>query len=277
MRLSGLVCAYLAAIVLVALAWGWAGEWQAGRHIRTALPSTTISSVQPSAIGGLYEIKASGNTLYADASGRYLVVGHIYDLKTAKDLTQSEGEAVASAATGAPDTRQGQATATAGQAEPQPEPEAATANLANRISWYSLPLEGAVHWGTPGKPKLAIWSDTHCPYCQQLHQVLQPLAAELDIYEILFPVHTEAKPEMAAVLCANRPKAALDAAFAGNPPAMDANANPCLGKLDAVVATALNLGIGGTPTLVAGDGRVQAGAGSAQQLRDWLLQPASPP
>lgn len=59
-------------------------------NIRTALPATDVQSVSASEIPGLYRFQAGDNTLYADASGRYLLVGHIYDLQTAQDVTLTD-------------------------------------------------------------------------------------------------------------------------------------------------------------------------------------------
>lgn len=59
-------------------------------NIRTALPATDVQAVSESEIPGLYRFQAGDNTLYADATGRYLLVGHIYDLQTAQDVTQTD-------------------------------------------------------------------------------------------------------------------------------------------------------------------------------------------
>lgn len=62
----------------------------AAENIRVALPATEVKDVMPSPIAGLYQFKAGDNILYASGSGRYLVIGNIYDLQTAQDLTQPE-------------------------------------------------------------------------------------------------------------------------------------------------------------------------------------------
>ena len=59
-------------------------------NIRAALPATDVQAVSESEIPGLYRFQAGGNTLYADATGRYLLVGHIYDLHTAQDVTATD-------------------------------------------------------------------------------------------------------------------------------------------------------------------------------------------
>ena len=55
--------------------------------IATAMPGTTIKSTMPTVIEGLYEVIAGENVLYVDTTGRYLVIGSIYDLKEDKDLS----------------------------------------------------------------------------------------------------------------------------------------------------------------------------------------------
>ncbi len=59
-------------------------------NIRAALPATDVQAVSESEIPGLYRFQAGDNTLYADATGRYLLVGHIYDLHTAQDVTGTD-------------------------------------------------------------------------------------------------------------------------------------------------------------------------------------------
>ncbi|HRJ52235.1 MAG TPA: disulfide isomerase DsbC N-terminal domain-containing protein [Candidatus Thiothrix moscowensis] len=81
--------------LLVVFALLPAPQWWAKHHnqraeanIRSAFPATTISRVWESGIPGLYAFSAGdNNTFYADPSGRYLVVGHIFDMQTINDKT----------------------------------------------------------------------------------------------------------------------------------------------------------------------------------------------
>lgn len=209
--------------------------------VRQAMPSTKIDTIAPSPIPGLVEVVAGQNVLYADTSGRWLVVGHLYDLKTARDVT---AERKAHAA---------------------------------RIDWQALPLDAAVHYGE-GPLKLAIFSDPECPWCRKLHQALQH-AEGIEVWEIMFPVpalHPTARDKAAAILCQARPAEALSQAMADKtmddtPPAADC-VERAQQRIDQAVAFGNTHGIQGTPTLIAADGRVHNGYLPLDQLKAWLEQ-----
>lgn len=99
------------------------------KAIRKALPNTVIVSVRTSVIPGLAEIVGSDNILYSDPTGRYLMIGSIYDMQTATDITTQ---------------RKREVTPTA------------------RIRWKELPLETAVKYGDQGTAKLAVFFEPDC-------------------------------------------------------------------------------------------------------------------
>lgn len=210
--------------------------------IRKALPNTRIGSVKISAIPGLVEIVASGNILYSDPTGSYLVVGSIYDMRTATDLTAQRKRDVAPTV---------------------------------RIKWEDLPLETAVKYGGQGPGKLAVFFDPDCPWCKRLHEQLSALD-HVEVYAIMYPVeslHAGAKNKAAAILCHADPLQALNMVMAGNdlPTVSD---QTCLAHSKAAInrieAFARSHGIHGTPTLVAPDGRVRPGFLQVKPLMAWL-------
>lgn len=209
--------------------------------VRQAMPSTQIDAIAPAPIPGLVEVVAGQNVFYADTSGRWLVVGHLYDLKTARDAT---AERKAHAA---------------------------------RIDWQALPLEAAVHYGE-GPLKLAIFSDPDCPWCRKLHEALQH-AEGIEVWEIMFPVpalHPAAHDKAVAILCQAQPAEALSQAMADKtmddtPPAADC-VEQAQQRIDQAMAFGNAHGIQGTPTLIAADGRVHNGYLPLDQLKAWLEQ-----
>ncbi|MEX0914728.1 MAG: DsbC family protein [Wenzhouxiangellaceae bacterium] len=212
--------------------------------VRQAMPSTHIDAIAPSPIPGLVEVVAGQNVLYADTSGRWLLVGHLYDLTTARDVTADR-----------------------------------KAQL-SRLDWHSLPLAAAVHYGE-GPLRLAIFSDPDCPWCRKLNQALR-FAQGIEVWEIMFPVpalHPAARDKAVDILCHARPAEALahtmdGKAMPGEPPAAD-----CIGQAQQRVEQAMAFGrangIQGTPTLVAPDGRVHNGYLPLDQLKAWLEQDAT--
>lgn len=207
--------------------------------IRKALPNTNITSIDPAPINGLVEVIAGSNVLYADPTGRYLLVGSLYDMNTATDLTAER-----------------------------------KARL-HTIPWSSLPMETVIKHGKPGAPKVAVFYDPDCTWCKKLHQQLSE-QQEIEVYTVLYPVeglHPDAKQKSAEILCHQNPNEALNLVTQGKPISSKPDQS-CLTKamksLDGVVAFARENGIQGTPTLIAEDGRVRAGYIPFDQIKSWL-------
>jgi thiol:disulfide interchange protein DsbC len=209
--------------------------------VRRALPSTRIDAIAPAPIPGLVEVVAGDNLLYTDPTGRWLVVGHLYDLKTARDLTAER-----------------------------------KAQLV-RLDWQALPLAAAVHSGE-GPARLAVFADPGCGWCRRLHQELRETQG-IEVWEILFPVpalHPASRDQAIAVLCHDDPAEALSRVMTGAVETTEPSPADCLehaqAHIDQAVAFGRAHGIQGTPTLVAPDGRVHHGYLPIEQLRDWLAQ-----
>ena len=209
------------------------------KSVRQAFPKTPITSIRPTPIEGLVEIVAGKNVLYADPTGRYLVLGSIYDMHTKTDLT-AERKAAASS-----------------------------------IAWESLPLDSAITYGGSGQQKLAVFFDPDCPWCKRFHEQLTALK-DVEVYAILYPIagrHPDTKSKAATILCSADPLKALDAVMAGGE-LPDSTDQACLSRATAsivqVEAFARSNNIQGTPTLVAPDGRMRPGFMPAEQLKTWL-------
>lgn len=209
------------------------------KTVRKALPNTQITDIQAAPIDGLVEIVAGRNVLYADPTGRYLVVGNIYDMHTATDLT-AERKAETSA-----------------------------------LSWDSLPINTSVKYGGSGSQKLAVFFDPECGWCKKLHRQLASLE-DVEVYAIMYPVEglsPSSKSKAANILCADNPLEALDTVMAGKTlpnvsnKACLKNANTAISQ---VQAFARDNNIHGTPTLVAPDGRIRPGFMNEADLRQWL-------
>ena len=64
-------------------------EALAGR-LKEKYPATRIERVDNSEIAALYEVVMGQNVAYTDASGRYFVFGHLFDMQTQRDLTAEQ-------------------------------------------------------------------------------------------------------------------------------------------------------------------------------------------
>jgi len=205
-------------------------------HAATVLRAVDIKSVKPSPIAGLYEVQSGHNIFYSDADGSHFVLGgHVIDTVARKDLTKARIEEI------------------------------------NKVDWSVLPLDKAVVSGDKnGSLKLAVFTDPECPYCRKFEHELAQLKG-VQVYSFLFPLsfHKHAKGWSTAIWCSkNRHQTMIDI--------MVNNADPKAGTCDTpiadIAAIGKKLGITGTPTLIAGDGRLSAGGKSAAQLKAWLQQ-----
>jgi thiol:disulfide interchange protein DsbC len=58
------------------------------KNIEPRLGGAKIESIKETPYGGLYELRVAGDILYTDKKGDYLIIGHVYDAKTTRDLTR---------------------------------------------------------------------------------------------------------------------------------------------------------------------------------------------
>ena len=203
-------------------------------QIRANIPSLPIDAIRPAAIAGLYELKVRGQIFYSDRTGKYLIAsGHIFETATRKDLTAQRLEAI------------------------------------NTIDWSTLPLDKAIVSGDPKGLPVAIFTDPVCPYCRKLEANIKD-AKGIKVYTFLFPlerIHPTARADAESIWCAKDQHAALMSLMLGG---KKLPAGSCKAPIDEVIALGQKLGITGTPTMIAGDGRKYAGIKTADQLQAWL-------
>ncbi|MDQ6951355.1 MAG: DsbC family protein [Mariprofundales bacterium] len=195
-----------------------------------------IDSVQPAPIPGLYEVVAQRHVYYSDLSGKHLIInGHIVDTTTRRDLTAARLQEI------------------------------------NRIDWNILPLDKAIVSGDPKGMPLAVFTDPDCPFCRKLEQELVKIKG-VKVYTFLFPLtqlHKHAREHAEAIWCAkNRHQMMLDIMLHHKNPK---GKHSCATPIKELNALGVKLGINGTPTLIAGDGRINAGGMPASRLKAWLV------
>ncbi|RCX28001.1 DsbC family protein [Thioalbus denitrificans] len=246
----------------LALGWAIAGVWvlwvvfgptshgvpdgvdpvaAAEQAVRAALPGTRIETVTPTPIPGLMEVVAGPNVLYVDRGGQWLVVGHLYDLRTATDLTAAR--------------------------KAELEGRVAQAAEAATVPWDALPRSAMLGFGA-GAREIAVLADPDCPWCRRLHRELRA-SGDLRVHAVLVPRSQDA---MRRILCAAEPLAALDAAMAGEslPEPPGADCETAAEALDDARAFVRRHALEGTPILIAPDGRVHPGYLEPAPLRAWL-------
>lgn len=204
------------------------------QRLKEMYPATRIERVHASEIPALYEVTMGRNSAYTDATGRYFVFGHLFDMQTQRDLTAERLE--------------------------QPP----------RVAFAELPLGDAIKTiRGQGERVLAVFSDPDCPYCRRLEDELAKVD-NVTIYTFAYPLeslHPQAKDKAVAVWCApDRPRAWADLMKSGKAPARRSCAHP----IERNIALAQRLGIQGTPTLLSSDGRLLPGAATSERIEQWL-------
>jgi thiol:disulfide interchange protein DsbC len=203
-------------------------------RLKALYPATRIGSLSATPWPGVYEVVMGANIAYTDRTGRHFLFGHLYDMQARRDLTAERTERIA------------------------------------QIDFASLPLADALtEKRGSGARTLAVFSDPDCPYCRKLETALEQLQ-DVTIHTFVMPLaslHPEATAKAVAIWCAeDRIDAWHNAMRDGTaPPAKD-----CDHPIARNVALGERLGITGTPTLIASDGRVLQGAASTAQLDAWL-------
>jgi thiol:disulfide interchange protein DsbC len=174
---------------------------------------------------------------FTDESGRYFIFGHLFDMKERVDLTAQRKVEIK-------------------------KTEFPSQFLNNAIK----SVKG------DGSRVVAIFSDPDCPYCQKLEGELARLD-NVTIYTFLYPIaqlHPEAKTKAIAIWCSpNQQQAWTQTVLTGSAPKLVACNNPVNDNL----VLGSRLGVVGTPTLIALDGRVLPGAAPAEKLDQWLNTP----
>jgi thiol:disulfide interchange protein DsbC len=209
-------------------------------------PASTVESVGPSPVRGLYQVVVKRGDesaiVYLDFSKKYLIAGRVIDTAYKKDVTEE------------------------GLAE------------LRRIDPGRIPLDNALVLGNKnGERKLYVFTDPDCPFCAKLHRELAALVKDdprLTVYLLLMPleIHRDATWKSDAILCAARERMdaglhLLEESFAGKPVAKGGcgrsygTEGQSLGK---------ELGIAVTPTMVFSDGHVVAGARDSAEIRRLL-------
>ena len=225
--------ALLAAFATAAIAQD-AAPSQIVEKFKGMYPNTTFKEIRKSQIAGLYEVVMGENIAYTDESGRYFLFGHLFDMKEQVDIT-------------------------AARKVETKKVEFPSQHLANAIKT----VKG------DGSRTVAVFSDPDCPYCKKLEGELARLN-NVTIYTFLYPLetlHPEAKTKSIAVWCApDKAKAWSALMMAGVTPTLQACNNPINDNL----VLGSKLGVVGTPTLIALDGRTLPGAAPADKIDQWL-------
>lgn len=218
-----------------------AAEQMVRQTIHELSANAQVDSIQPAAIPGFYQVIASGQMLYVSTDGKYMMHGDLIDLGRHENVGDQAWSRFR-------------------------REELAKVPLSERIVY------------APAHPKytVTVFTDVNCGFCRALHEHIAAFnQAGIAVEYLAWPregvLTTSGRPtptytEMVSVWCAKDRKAAFTAATDGHVPSPTSCANPVKDQFNLGV----KLGVDGTPTIIAADGRVLGGYVTPAQLLQAL-------
>ncbi|MYN02612.1 thioredoxin fold domain-containing protein [Pseudoduganella sp. DS3] len=200
-------------------------EAQLRKALAERLGDVKIDSIKKTPYADLYEIRVGSDIRYTDKTGSYLMVGHIFDLKTSQDLTQARIDDI------------------------------------NKINFDELPKELALKTVKGnGKRVMAIFEDPNCGYCKRFRQTTLANIDNVTVYTYMYNILSpDSFTKSQNIWCAaDRNKAWDDWMLAGK--AAPTAPNGCTSPNDKVLALGQKININGTPAIFFADGSRIAGA-----------------
>jgi thiol:disulfide interchange protein DsbC len=195
------------------------------KNIEPRLGGAKIDSIKETPYGGLYELRVAGDIMYTDKKGEYLMIGHVYDAKTTRDLTSERIQEI------------------------------------NKIKFSDLPLTSAIKQVKgDGKRVIAVFEDPNCGYCKRLRQTTLKNLDNVTIYTFMYNILADDSfVKSKNIWCApDRAKAWDDWMINGK--AAPAAPASCENPNDKIVALGQQLKITGTPAIFFADGTRIPGA-----------------
>jgi len=213
-----------------------AAEAELLKRLREAFPASRIDSVATTPVDGVFEVVAGPNVFYTDNSGRYVLFGKLFDMKTRTDIT------------------------------------AARIAEVQRLDVSILTHANAIkEVRGNGKRVLYVFADPNCGYCKALEKTLQEVN-DVTVYTYLVPLlgPTRSRKGVRSGVPPTAPRPGRTGCSRQNPkPASDR----CDDPLDINTELSKKLDIPGTPMLIAADGRRLMGAVAAAEIEALLSKP----
>ncbi len=207
-----------------------AAERMVRQTIHELSATAQVDSIRPAPIAGFYQVIASGQMLYVSTDGKYMMHGDLIDLSRHQNVGDEAWSRFR-------------------------REELAKVPLSERIVY------------APAHPKytVTVFTDVNCGFCRALHEQMAAFnKAGIAVEYLAWPregvLTTSGRPtptytEMVSVWCAKDRKAAFTAAKEGHVPPAISCVNPVKDQFNLGV----KLGVDGTPTIIATDGRVLGG------------------
>lgn len=232
------------AIMAASIMMGWGTLSMATDKTPDALKNLTLAGekvavqqIEPAPMNGIYRVVLqSGEAFYADASGRFLVVGDMYE-----------------------NTPQGLINITE------------RAQARERIALLkNINVHDTIVYKPAGKVSavITVFTDGTCAYCRKLHEELPALTkAGVEVHYMAFPrkgPESDSARQLAQVLCSKQPTEALSAVMRGD--SLSNDGQRCQGRVTQQFELGRQLGVRGTPAIFLEDGRLLSGYAPSERL-----------
>ena len=194
-------------------------------------PRAKVQQIIRTPIAGLYQTIADGQVLYLTGDGRYVIQGEAFDVTTRTRLN------------------------------------ALTMDRLRRDAIAKLQPAQMIRYA-PANPKytVTVFTDVDCPYCRAFHANIAEINKLGIAVDYLFwprtGLGTPSAQKAVDVWCAADRQAALTHAFEGQPPRSASCQSPVTHDFNLGV----DLGVDGTPTVIADNGVVLGGYVDPQEL-----------
>lgn len=206
-------------------------------EINRIAPHARVQTIRSTPIDGLYQAVAGGKVFYVTGDGRYVLRGDVYDARTRVSLND------------------------------------ATMARLRREAIANLGRGQVIRYGPVNpKYKVTVFTDVDCPYCRAFHANMSAInGLDIAVDYLFWPrtgLGTPSAQKAINVWCAADRQAALTFALAGGvPPAAE-----CTSAVAHDFDLGTNLGVDGTPAVIADDGTLLGGYLTPLELLRRLRQ-----
>jgi thiol:disulfide interchange protein DsbC len=209
-------------------------------EIAAKLNNVTADDISDSPLPGVYQVQVGSRVAYISEDGRYLIQGDLYDLDTSRNLTEA--------------TR-----------------AASRVDLLAEVPDDQMMVFAA----TNGEPKhtITIFTDIDCGYCRQFHREIEQVNnLGIEVHYLFYPrtgPNTDSWYKAEKVWCIGpqeRNSALTQAKLGGKVPEESCESNP----VSAHWQLGHDIGVTGTPSVIAANGEVIGGYLAPDQLLQRL-------
>ena len=218
------LCRSLFVAALFAVPFAQAADSPADAAARNALkqlvPQAKVDTIEQAPLPGFRQVIVGGQMVYVSDDGQYLMQGTLYDIQAKRDLT------------------------------------GARLAVESKRKVDAVGADKRIVFSPSGKAKykITVFTDIDCGYCRKLHSEVAELNKRgIEVDYLFFPrsgVGTPSFDKAVSVWCADDRKVAFTAAKAGKDPAPKKCENPVSEQF----ALGMQVGVSGTPTILAPDG-----------------------